>query len=615
MSLPVFFLRSFSPAVLLCLALLAVLLLAGCQPKGLFSKDPDRYMQDYEEEVSEPYTPRDDGIPLSAAELRAFRTQDRIDAGLAQEEAEIVELHFKYFVHEHRRTFERYLERSARFLPYIREVFEERGIPGELAYLCMVESGGNPNAVSRAGAVGLWQFMPFTGRKYGLTQNTWLDERRDPFKATSAAADYLLQLYSLFSNWHLAVAAYNAGEGKIGKILSSTGARDFFELCRLDASLEEKQRLKEETRQYVPRLIAVAKIMRNLKALGFPEPRPEDAWNLDTLEVPPGTNLAGLARTMGLTWDEFSGMNPAFRRTASPPTTTTLAYVEPEKKEAASVWLASADARIYADWQEYTIRRKDTLAAIGKRYKVSIASLRQANNISSLPRPGTVILIPGKGVQVEPVYDALPAARSAASASAGKYIVKQGDTLYSLAQTWGTDVDSIRLANRMGSRDTRLSLGQRLSIPGNSRLVPASRNGEAAAVKKAPAAPPAPLAPPPPRYLVRPGDTLFAIARAHKVSLEDLCAANGLKPGAAIRAGRSLRIPEKGSRGPVAQAAPAAPRPKAAKSPSGLFVTVVRGDTLYSLSIKHRTSVEAIREANGLGRSNALRPGQKLMIP
>jgi membrane-bound lytic murein transglycosylase D len=571
-------------------------------------------MQDYEEEMTEPYTPRDDGIPLSPAELKAFRSQGRIDAGLAQKEAEIVELHFKYFVHEHRRTFERYLERSARFLPYIRKVFEERGIPGELAYLCMVESGGNPNAVSRVGAAGLWQFMPSTGRKYGLSQNTWLDERRDPFKATAAAADYLLQLYSMFSNWHLAVAAYNAGEGKIGKVLSSTGARDFFELCRLDATLEEKQRLREETRQYVPRLIAVAKIMRNLKALGFPEPRPEDAWNLDTLQVPPGTNLAGLARTMGLTWDEFSGMNPAFRRTASPPATTTLAYVEPEKKEAAVLWLASAEARIYAGWQEYTVRRKDTLAAIGKRYKVSVASLRQANNISSLPRPGAVILIPGKGARVEPVYDALPAARSAASASAGKYVVRQGDTLYSLAQIWGTDVDSIRLANRMGSRDTRLSLGQRLSIPGNSRLVPLSRRGEAPPAKETRVV----SAPPRSRYLVRSGDTPFAIARANKVSLEDLYAANNLKPGSAIRVGQSLRIPEKEESKPAAgrDSSPRSdPRPDAAKTSPGVFVTVARGDTLYSLSLKHRTSVEAIREANGLGRSNALRPGQKLKIP
>ena len=612
MSLFASFRRFLRPAALLGLACL-ISSLAACQPKGLFSRDPEaRYGQDYEEEMSEPYTPRDDGIPLSAAELKAFRSLGRIDAGLSQEEAEIVELHFKYFLHEQRRTFERYLERSSRFLPYIRKVFEDRGIPADLAYLCMVESGGNPNAVSRAGAAGLWQFMPLTGRKYGLRQNTWLDERRDPFKATVAAADYLLQLYSMFSNWHLAVAAYNAGEGRIGKILSSTGARDFFELCRLEATLEEKQRLREETRQYVPRLIAVAKIMRNLENLGFSEPDPEEAWNLETLEVPPGTSLAGLARTMGLTWDEFSGMNPAFRRTASPPASTSLAYVEPEKKDAAAVWLASAEARIYADWQEYTVRRQDTLAAIGKRYKVSIASLRQANNISSLPRPGTVILIPGRGGSVEPVYDALPAGQSAASASAGKYIVRQGDTLYTLAQTWGTDVDSIRLANRMGSRDTRLSLGQRLSIPGNSKLIPASRRGGAPSAGKSPA----PSAPPRSRYLVRAGDTLFAIARANKVSMQDLHAANNLEPGATLRVGQSLRIPEKEDRGSAAPSSGRiASRSRAAAVPSGLFVTVARGDTLYSLSLKHRTSVEAIRKANGLGRSNALRPGQKLIIP
>ncbi|MDR2160749.1 MAG: LysM peptidoglycan-binding domain-containing protein [Desulfovibrio sp.] len=604
----------FRLGALCCLA--ALLLATGCQPKGLPSGDPEgRYGQDYEEEIVEPYTPRDDGIPLSSAELEAFRSVGRIDARLSQEDAEIVELHFKFFVHEHRRTFERYLERGARFLPYIRRIFEERGIPEDIVYLFMVESGGNPNAVSRSGAVGLWQFMPFTGQKYGLARNSWLDERRDPFKATLAAADYLLQLHSMFSNWHLAVAAYNAGEGKIGKALFGTGARDFFELCRLDASLEEKQRLREETRQYVPRLIAVAKIMRNLDRLGFAAPKAEDAWILDTLEVPPGTNLAGLARALGLTWDEFSGMNPAFRRTASPPTATAVAYVEPEKKDRAAHWLASAEARIYADWREYRVRRHDTLAAIGKRHKVSVASLRQANNFTNLPRPGTLILIPGREAPVEPVYDALPAGRSSATASAGKYTVKQGDTLYSLAQAWGTDVDSIRLANRMGSRDTKLSLGQRLSIPGNSRLVPAARRSGTASAEKAFRTADFP-APPRTGYQVRPGDTLYSIARAHKITVAELRAANSLGQRTALKAGQILRIPAKGSPASPGRTSTPAPRPPAqAAKPSARSVVVVSGDTLFSLSRKHNSSVEAIRRANGLGGHVILRPGQTLVIP
>lgn len=556
------------------LLLLAVFGLAGCQTTQNLE---DKYGQDYEETVYGPYTPRDDGIPLTAEELRAFKTRGELDAKLSQEDAQIVELHFKYFVHERRGTFERFLTRSSRFLPHIKKVFNERGIPEEIAYLCMVESGGNPNAVSPAGAAGLWQFMPFTGRKYGLTQNTWIDERRDPFKSTYAASDYLLKLYGDFKDWHLAVAAYNAGEGKIGRAVEGTGATDFFELCRLDCALEEKARLREETRIYVPRLIAVAKIMRNLRRLGFQEPAPDAAWNLDSIDVPPGTNLAGLARQMGLTWDEFSGMNPAFKRTASPPTSTTVAYVPPEHKLSSQTWVAGNEARTYAGWKEYSVRKKDTLASISKRHNVSVASLREANGFTKLPKVGSVILIPGRGGRVEPVYDALPAERSSAIASAGKYRVGSGDTLYSLAKTWGTDVESIRKANRMGSGDDKLRPGQRLSIPGNSKNVS------------------------------RASAQWNAGLPAAQVSKATASASGKQAVPARSASGKQTAVAVKQTASPKAAAKPAAKKKKT--------VTVGKGDTLYALSRKHNTSVEALMKANGLRKGSSLKPGQKLIVP
>ena len=634
----------------LCFLCLMAFLSVGCQPKDRSPADlSNKYQQDYEEVVHEPYIPRDDGIPLTPAEFKAFNSRGKIDAKLSQDDAEIVELHFKFFVHEHRRTFERYLERSARFLPHIKKVFTDRGIPEEIAYLSMVESGGNPNAISPVGATGLWQFMPFTGKKFGLTQTTWLDERRDPFKATYAAADYLLKLYNDFSDWHLAIAAYNAGEGKIGRAVSGTGAKDFFELCRLDSSLEEKQRLRDETRQYVPRLLAIAKIMRNLKSLGFSEPSPDDAWKLETLEVPPGTSLSGLARNVGLTWDEFSSMNPAFKRTASPPTMSTVAYITPDKKDSAAQWLASNESRIYAGWREYTVRKNDSLNSISKRNGITVADLRQANNINKLPKAGSVILIPGKGQSVEPVYAALPEQSSAPAASAGKYTVQTGDTLFTLAQSWGTDVNSIRLANRLGTSETRLTLGQRLSVPGNSKHVPiVAQRTESSG-------------PPKSNYIVKSGDTLFAIARTCNVSIQDLCEANGFdRNNITLKVGQSVRIPDKGKgaqasgtaqaaaasgktpagaqagKTPAAQAGkapataqsgkapvtqtgktPAVAQTPAGKKPAGgnAAIVVAQGDTLFSLSRKYNTTVDALRQANGLGKKGNLKVGQKLMVP
>ena len=525
--------------------LILMLALSGCA-----TRKPDtleKYTGDVEEMMPS-YTPRDDGLPLTSSELHAFKTVSDLDRGLSEEEARIVELHFKFFVHEHRRTFERFLERSSRFLPYIKKTFNARGIPEDISYLCMVESGGNPIARSPAGAAGLWQFMPFTGRKFGLTQNSWLDERRDPYKATYAASDYLLKLYGDFDNWHLAVAAYNAGEGKIGRAVSGTGATDFFDLCRLDGSLEEKARLKTETRDYVPRLIAVAKIMRNLKRLGFSEPSPGMAWNLQPVSVPAGTNLSGLAKELGLNWDEFSGMNPAFLRTASPPASQSTAYIPPDKTVAAVNWMAGSQARTYADWKEYTVKKGDSLAAIAKRHKVSVASIREANGLKTLPPRGSVIMIPGKGAS-QPVYDARPA-------PAGKpatYTVRSGDTLSSIARQCGTDVASIRRANNMSNKETSLKIGQRLSIPGKAGSMkpdgktPEPKPGAKPQAKSAPrqdakktAVQPAAKAR---NVTVKSGDTLYSIARTNNVSVQELQKANKLGAGTTLKIGQRLVIP------------------------------------------------------------------------
>jgi membrane-bound lytic murein transglycosylase D len=600
--------------IAVCAALLCILAAGGC---ATASKDEPgaKYRASMEEMMPEPYTPRDDGLPLTPEELHAFRTVGDLDRELSVEDAQTVELHFKYFVHQKRAVFERFLERASRFLPYIKKLFTDRGIPQDIAYLAMVESGGNPNAISPAGAVGLWQFMPFTGRKFGLVQNGWIDERRDPYKDTYAASDYLLKLYNDFARWNLAVAAYNAGEGKIGRAVTGTGAADFFELCRLDGQLEAGARLKAETRDYVPRLIAIAKIMRNLTLLGFSEPSPDMAWDLTAITVPQGANLAGLARRLDLTWDEFSGMNPAFRRTASPPMSQSTAYVPPDKAADAVIWLASPESRSFVGWKEYQVKKGDSLAAIARRNKVSVAAIREANGFSSLPKPGSVILVPAGKQKVEPVYAALPEAPSSPSASAGVYVVRPGDTLFSLARQWGTDVASIRAANRMGDKDS-LKPGMRISIPGNSANRPA-KNAAGAPPEKDSAS-----------YTVLPGDTVSGIAGKCGISVASLCKTNGLDPkNAKLRAGQKLRIPgrpepARSARPQAAAAGPAAnPSTRAGESQRPTAgegrgsVTVKPGDTLYGIARAHKVSPEALRNANKLNNASAIRPGQKLRLP
>lgn len=618
--------------------LLAAVLIAGCATtrSEKSTMTPGKYRGDTEEMMPSSYTPRDDGIPLTSNELYAFRTVSDLDRNLSEADARIVELHFKTFIHEKRGTFGRFLDRSSRFLPHVRQTFSQRGIPEDVAYLFMVESGGNTNAISPAGAAGMWQFMPFTGRKFGLKQDNYVDERRDPYKATSAAADYLLMLYNMFSDWHLAVAAYNAGEGKIGKAITGTGAKDFFELCRLDVQLVERERLKDETRDYVPRLIAFAKIMRNLNRLGFSEPRPEMAWNLVPISVPPNTNLTGLAQKIGLSWDEFSGMNPAFRRSASHPGRTTTAYVPPEKAAEASSWVASSDARVKGTWKEYKIRKGDSLSSIASRNGVSVAAIREANGFRNLPKPGTVIVIPGGTARA-----------ASGGAPSGSYVVQPGDTLSALARNWGCSVDSIRNANGMGPKETSLRLGQRLHVPGSSTrqsapAAPAARSAAPAAATQAPRAAGVVSGA---SYIVQPGDTVSAIAVASGVSSKTICEANGLdikkpiiKPGqrlvipgaAAVQKAPATSGAAQPSSGTVKPAsasakpasapakpasAPAKPAAAPAKSASSKTVTVKAGDSLFGIAKANKVSVDDLRKANNLGSSNAIKPGQKLRIP
>lgn len=608
--------RSYAPLVSLLLFTL-LLSLQGCVTRT--SEPLEKYRGDREEMMPH-YTPRDDGTPLTSSELHAFKTVSDLDRDLSEEDARIVELHFKFFVHQHRRTFERWLERGARFLPYVKQTFAARGIPADVAYLFMVESGGNPIARSPAGAAGLWQFMPFTGKKFGLMQNGWIDERRDPYKATYAASDYLLKLYGDFNNWHLAVAAYNAGEGKIGKALSGTGAADFFELCRLDCQLEERLRLKDETRDYVPRLIAVAKIMRNLNRLGFSEPTPGMAWNLQQVSVPPGTNLSALARTLGVDWEEFSGMNPAFLRTASPPASTATAYVPPDKNVAAVNFMASDEARVYAGWREYTVKRGDTLASVAKRHGVSVAALRETNGFSKLPARGTVIMIPGKGASA-PVGEARPAAGSGGG-SAGTYTVRSGDTLSGLARQWGTDAASIRRANGMGAKETALKVGHRITIPAGSKNVPAVSRASGGADSRAAAPAQVPISAS--SYTVRSGDTIYGIAQRAGVSVRSLCEANMLDfAHPVIKPGQRLTIPGSGTAtaGQAATAAsPARQTPPASSRQSEApraqrTVTVKSGDTPYSIAKANNVSLKALQQANKLGDKAKLKIGQKLVLP
>jgi membrane-bound lytic murein transglycosylase D len=210
-----------------------------------------------------------------------------------------------------RAVVERWLTRSGRFLPMILEVFRQKGLPEELVFTAMIESGFDPVAVSRAGAKGLWQFMAPTARQYGLRVDRWLDERLDPEKSTVAAANYLKDLYTIFGSWDLVQAAYNAGEMKVIRAIQGTGTRDFW-------SLTHSRLLRDETKNYVPAIHAVTLISQEPEQYGFAV-TPDEPLSYERITVPKGTSLKHVASLSGISFDELVRLNSELRMKQTPP--------------------------------------------------------------------------------------------------------------------------------------------------------------------------------------------------------------------------------------------------------------------------------------------------------
>lgn len=634
--------KVFSPrSLVLPAALAASLFLAGCSAKAPVQTAPaggDVYVSiDAPDETVEPYQPIDDGLPLTKAELAAFESTGELDKNLSREEKQIVELHFKFFVHNNRKMVERFLKRSELYMPFVTQVFRERGLPEELACLAYVESGFNPNAVSRAGAGGMWQFMPYTGKKYGLSQDRWMDERRDPYKATEAAAEYLTKLHGDFKDWHLAISAYNAGEGKIGRALAGTESKTFFELCRKNDMLDGKAQLREETQQYLPRFLAFVKILRNAESLGFVRPDPENALGVVAVNIPAGVDLRRFAREIKVDWEQFKGLNPAYLRNISPPHAATRARVPATRESEALAWLKRKDVSLYAGWRDYRVRSGDSLGRIAHRTGSTTALLRQANGKQNNSlRVGEYLLVPGsaraaKSTMSKISPDPVPRIARAkggkpASGYSGVHKIASGDTLFALAMQWGTSVDDICELNNI-KPSAPLKIGRSVYIPSGRNMNPVSAGAE----EKTPEARPAVSlvtrmrgAGGPGQYVVvRQGDTLFGIAAANGCSVTDICRANNITPGTRLQIGRELYI-RPGAAGAEAAKVPSPASVAKAKQEKPIVtasaklkgsVIVQSGDTLYSLARAYGTSVDALVRQNGINVKTPLKPGQILHLP
>lgn len=537
----------YAPLCVMCLVL--VFSLGACTPKQLVSDsfsqapageavcDPAKLNAEDAPDVSSEdvanldETPSDDKSPLTSEEQEALNTRLDINIDMEDSDRDVVELYFKYFTHERRDLFERYLERASLYLPYARQVFRDKGLPDEVVYLAFVESGFNPNAYSTAGAAGMWQFMPYTGRKYGLQYDWWIDERRDPFLATQAAAEYLNKLYADFGDWYLAIAAYNAGEGKIGRAMKNTGAESFFELTQKNHELSEKAQLRRETRHYVPKFLAVVKIMRNLKKLGFKPIDETCAVQLSNVKVKGGTDLLALANSCGIDWKKFASFNTAFTRQISPPDHVSTVYLPSRHVAAANEFLSSAKSRPYAGWVAYSIKSGDSWYKISRKFDVPVTVLKGVNkNISSALRIGQQVMIPGGGGGSNAVAKDMSRSKTKSIAQArSNYRVQTGDTISAISRETGVSVRTIMEANGLSSKAT-LKVGQKLYLPDHTVSKTVASRKQAEEVKSSIV------------YNVRRGETLWSIARKFGVSYQDVMRWNQLDKQSLLRAGDRLKL-------------------------------------------------------------------------
>jgi len=432
----------------------------------------------------------------------------------------------------------RVADRAEPYLHYIVEELERRNMPAEIALLPMVESAYRPFAYSSGRAAGLWQFIPSTGLHYGLKQTWWYDGRRDIVASTQAALDYLERLYELFSDWELALAAYNAGEGTVGRAIRANHAKglptDYWNLP-----------LPAETQSYVPRLLAIRALIADPARYDLELRSIPNEPYLTVVEIGTQIDLALAAELADISVDQLYQLNPGFNRWATDPDGPHLLVVPIENAARFELALSELPPQQRIKWHRYQIARGDSLISIANRYHTTVEVLRQVNELSGTTiRAGQHLIVPIASKPAE--HYSLSAGQRLAQVQNRQrtgqkqmHTVQQGDTLWGISRRFKVSIDQLAAWNGLSPKDT-LRPGQSLAIwttsPGNDSdlsaneqiaSLPAFRNNPAAQAQKV-------------HYTVRPGDSLYAIAQRFNVSVDDLRRWNKLPAKRFLQPGQLL---------------------------------------------------------------------------
>ncbi|MBI5267878.1 MAG: LysM peptidoglycan-binding domain-containing protein [candidate division Zixibacteria bacterium] len=507
-----------------------------------------------------------------------------------------------YFQTQARDAFARYLSRIRRYEWLYNQTIDKYGLPRDLIYLSLVESGFNTNAYSWARAMGLWQFIASTGRLYGLQRNWWVDERKDPIKATDAACRMLRDLYQQFGDWELAMAAYNGGPGRIQRTTARQGTRDFWKL-----------QLKRQTMDYVPLIYAAAIIAKDPAKYGFGDVIYEPAVQWDTLTVTKSLDLRAVAEVVGCSLEDIKSLNPELLRNSTPPRVKNYLLKVPKgKSEVLMASLESMSSPKESNLVHHSIRRGETVGTIASKYGVSQYAILEANNMSRGTQiiAGKELIVP---VPLDRYLDAPPVDRRQ-YATNNVYEIRSGDNLWDIARSFGTTVDAIRRINYL-ERGSRIYVGQKLRIPTESSSRRRGRPDQPSI--GAPKPPIASIDRPsgrvkgspsassdatrvtgqksPEKYTVRAGDTIWDIARIYNTTSVSIRQLNKLGRSGRIYPGQELLI----QRGDT----------------TGFVVHLVQdGETMGNIAQRYRTTVARILVSNGLSDPNSIKVGDNLKI-
>lgn len=430
---------------------------------------------------------------------------------------EKVKYFIKYFKTEQRDRFKRWLERSSRYVDVMKKILKENNLPEDLVYMALIESGFSTHAISRARATGPWQFIKSTGKRYGLRVDAWVDERRDPIKSTIAAAKYLKDLYDIFGSWYLAAAGYNAGEKKILNAMRRKRTKEFWELA-------ETRYLKKETKDYVPKLIAAAIIAKNPELFGFKDLNYEEPFTYEVITLNFPIDLSHIERECGISMDKIKFYNPELKKWFTPPDRKNYELrVTLEGSENCKEKLSSIPEGERLRFKRYTVKRGENVSLIAYMFNIKSEEIKQLNRINSNIIPaGKEILIP--------VHE-WENPRKVVISKRGKkrykevtleegerilYTVQKGDSLWSIARSFGVNISDIKRWNNIGKK----------IFPGDIILISLPKKTKKNFII----------------YTVKNGDSLWKISKRFKVSIKELKRVNNLKTSK-IYPGLKLKIP------------------------------------------------------------------------